>query len=75
MSISPTFTGRVTKRNEEVGGVSGGPVFRVIEAFDQPEQRVYYELVGIVYEYHESWQVMRARPIRHIRPDGTIDHS
>ena len=56
--------------NESVGGVSGGPVFRIVE--DLPNKRVSYELVGIVYEYYESLQVMRARHIRHVLADGTL---
>jgi hypothetical protein len=58
--------------NQELGGISGGPVFRVIEQLDRPEKRVYYELVGIVYEIHESWEVVRARHIRHVLADGTL---
>ena len=58
--------------NEELGGISGGPVFRIVEHLDQPEKRAYYELVGIVYEIHESWDVVRARHIRHVQADGTL---
>ena len=58
--------------NEELGGISGGPVFRIIEHLDQPEKRIDYELVGIVYEIHESWDVVRARHIRHVRADRTL---
>jgi hypothetical protein len=60
------------KINERLGGISGGPVFRITEHLDQPEKRVYYELVGIVYEIHESWEVVRARHIRHVLADGTL---
>ena len=60
------------RMNENVGGVSGGPVFRIIEQLQTPEKRVYLELVGIVYEYHESLQVMRARHIRHVLADGSL---
>jgi hypothetical protein len=58
--------------NEKLGGISGGPVFRVVEQLDGPEKRVYYELVGVVYEIHESWEVVRARHIRHVLADGTL---
>ena len=58
--------------NEKLGGISGGPVFRIIEHLDQPEKRVYYELVGIVYEIHERREVVRARHIRHVLADGTL---
>jgi len=48
------------------------PVFRIIEHLDQPEKRVYYELVGIVYKIHERWEVVRARHIRHVLADGSL---
>lgn len=60
------------KINEKLGGISGGPVFRIIEHLAQPEKRIYYELVGIVYEIHERWEVVRARHIRHVLADGTL---
>src|SRR5207249_10676153 len=60
------------KINEKLGGLSGGPVFRIIERLNQREKRVYYELVGIVYEIHESWEVVRARHIQHVLADGSL---
>jgi hypothetical protein len=47
-------------------------VVHLIEQLDRLEKRVYYELVGIVYEIHESWEVVRARHIRHVLADGTL---
>jgi hypothetical protein len=60
------------KINENLGGISGGPVFRIIEHLDRPEKRVYYELVGVVYEIYESLDVVRARHIRHVLADGSL---
>ena len=60
------------KINENLGGVSGGPVFRIREYLDQPEKRIYYDLVGIVYEIYEGFEVVRARHIRHVLADGTL---
>jgi hypothetical protein len=42
------------KINENLGGISGGPVFRVVETLDPETKKigkVYFELVGICYEY------------------------
>ena len=58
------------KINENIRGISGGPVFRLTE--DLPNKRVRFDLVGIVYEYHEGMQVVMARHIRHVLPDGTL---
>ena len=60
------------KINDVLGGVSGGPVFRIIEIPEGTQMRVRFELVGIVYEVHESLQVVRARHIQHIRADGSL---
>jgi hypothetical protein len=38
------------KINEVLGGVSGGPVFRIIEIPERTQMRFRFELVGIVYE-------------------------
>jgi len=57
------------KISKNPGGVSGGPVYRVIEAdIDR------LEIVGFIFEYYEPWETMRARHIERINPDGTICH-
>jgi hypothetical protein len=58
--------------NERPGGISGGPVFRVIEKLNESPRKVYLELVGIVYEYLEPFETMRARPIGHVQADGSL---
>ncbi len=54
--------------NPELGGLSGGPVFRVIDA--PPIDRL--ELVGFIYEYSSNLDVMFARPASHITQNGQI---
>lgn len=49
-----------------LGGLSGSPVF--------VHRSVFWELVGIVYEFSESFDLMYARPVRFIREDGTIEN-
>lgn len=58
--------------NEELGGISGGPVFRIVEQLAGSEKKVEFELVGIIYEFHKSLQVAMARPIGHIVSDGSL---
>jgi hypothetical protein len=48
-----------------LGGLSGSPVFI--------HRSIYLELVGIVYEFSESLDLMYTRPVRFIREDGTIE--
>lgn len=59
--------------NEHLGGVSGGPVFRLREHLTKEPKKVEFDLVGIVHDYHAGMEVMRARPISYIRPDGTLN--
>lgn len=56
------------KINPELGGQSGGPVFRVVEG--APIDRL--ELVGFIYEYSPSLDVMLARHASMVAPDGRI---
>lgn len=59
---------------ENIGGMSGGPVFRVVptrERLDDP-RRGAIELVGIIYEYYESLGGLMARHIRQVNADGTL---
>jgi hypothetical protein len=53
--------------NEDPGGISGGPVYRIIEA---DVDRL--EIVGFVFEYYPPWEMMRARHVDRINADGTI---
>jgi hypothetical protein len=54
--------------NARLGGMSGGGVYRVIEA--QPVDRI--ELVGFIYEHSETFDLMFARHARFVAADGKI---
>src|SRR5258706_310406 len=54
--------------NSELGGLSHGPVFRIVEA--PPIDRL--ELVGFIYEYSPNLEVMFARPASQIARDGRV---
>lgn len=53
-----------------IGGMSGGPVYRVIE---NPLTQL--ALAGIVYEYQPAYELALARPLTLVRADGTIVRS
>ena len=53
--------------NADLGGMSGGPVFRILE--DAAVIRL--ELAGIIHEYSESTEIILAHPLTSLRPDGT----
>ena len=55
--------------NVELGGMSGGPVFRLVPA--PPIERL--ELVGFVYESQPSLSLIYARPAHYITEQGQID--
>lgn len=56
------------KINARLGGMSGGGVYRMIEA--KPVDRI--ELVGFIYEHSESFDLMFARHARFVAADGSI---
>ena len=53
--------------NPVLGGMSGGPVFRLIST---PIERL--ELVGFIYEYQENFELMLARPASCVCVDGSL---
>lgn len=53
--------------NSDLGGCSGGPVFRVVS-----EPVEYLELLGIVYEHSSAFGLHFFRPVSLIQPDGSI---
>ena len=61
---------RALPAGTNLGGMSGGPVFRLIE---QPLTRL--ELVGIIYEYQPTFELILARPLTLVGRDGFIIHS
>lgn len=63
------------KMNDNLGGISGGPVFRIHEVLDPETKKVLkvgFELVGIIHEYSEMMDTVRARHIRHVLADGSL---
>lgn len=54
--------------NPNLGGQSGGPVFRIVEG--DPIDRL--EVAGFIYEYNENLDVMFAKHAHRIGPDGGI---
>jgi len=56
------------KEVTDLGGISGGPVFRWRRGEVEPQ------LVGIIYEYQQTYDLLFIRSTRVIRADGTIDH-
>jgi len=48
-----------------LGGMSGGPVFILRE--------IYWEFVGIIYEFSATFELMFIRPARLINSDGSIN--
>lgn len=70
------WPGHEEKRmNEDLSGISGGPVFRLNE-ISNPETgailKVSFELVGIIYEYSTMMDSVLARPIHHVLSDGQL---
>jgi hypothetical protein len=49
---------------QELGGMSGGPAFL--------HRGIYFDLVGIIYEFSPGLDIMRLRPAHLIKPDGTL---
>jgi hypothetical protein len=54
--------------NADLGGWSGGAVFRVIE--DEVLARL--ELAGVIYEYSPVSEIVFAHPVSCVAPDGTF---
>ncbi len=52
-----------------LGGWSGGPVFRLLEG--HTVERL--ELAGIIYEYTSDTEIVLAHSLKAVRPDGSLD--
>lgn len=48
----------------ELGGLSGGPAFIL--------RGLYWDFVGVIYEFSEAYDIMFLRPSGFIHPDGTF---
>ena len=55
--------------NVDMGGFSGGPVFRLVPA--PPVERL--ELIGFIYEWEPALSLLLARPSHYIAEDGQLD--
>lgn len=66
-STSVPWGDRALPKGTNLGGMSGGPIFRLIE---YPFSRL--ELVGIIHDYQPSYELIRARPLSVVRADGSI---
>ena len=60
------------RSNANLGGCSGGPVFRIVDEAAKGGQIVRFELVGIVYEYSSRLQLLFAHHLGAIQSDGRI---
>jgi hypothetical protein len=54
--------------NADLGGWSGGPVFRVVDSGNIER----LELAAIIYEYSETFEIALAHPLTDLAPDGTF---
>ena len=54
--------------NADLGGWSGGAVFRVVEN----ETLARLEFAGIIYEYSPVWGIVLAHPVSCVAPDGAF---
>lgn len=72
MVIDPTNSISIGKvkleTGADLGGWSGGPVFRVVE--QNKIERL--ELCGIIYEYSTETGIVLAHPLTDLNPDGTF---
>jgi hypothetical protein len=57
--------------NHELGGMSGGPVFKYVPP--SPLERI--ELVGFIYEFQPSFGLLFARPAHYIGSSGEVHAS
>lgn len=72
MVIDPTNSISVGKvkldTGADLGGWSGGPVFRIVEH----ERIERLELCGIIYEYSAQTGIVLSHPLTDLNPDGTF---
>lgn len=58
------YHGRQGMDLDDIRGLSGGPVFI--------HRDLYFEFVGIIYQFSSAFDLMRVRPAQLIREDGTL---
>lgn len=68
IETSRSLSAERTPPGADLGGWSGGPVFRVVE--ENNLERL--ELAAIIYEYSQSFEIAFAHPLNDLREDGTF---
>lgn len=68
ISTSNSVSSKRIPENADLGGWSGGPVFRVVDS-DNIER---LELAAIIYEYSGNYEIAFAHPLSDLLPDGTF---
>jgi hypothetical protein len=68
LKTSASYSSIGVPPNADLGGMSGGPVFRIVD--EKGIERL--ELAGIVYEYSELTEIALAHPLTSLAPDGTF---
>jgi len=67
---SESFSSSRIPPNVDLGGWSGGPVFRLVDSngIERPE------LSAIIYEYTQSWEIAFAHPLSSLEEDGRFKY-
>ena len=55
--------------SRDIGGMSGGPVAAVVTS---KSGLFYWAISGVIYEGHQSFDIIQAMRADLIRPDGTL---
>jgi len=57
----------------DLGGCSGGPLFRLTETPDAGGIHAGFELVGLIYEYSAEWELLLANPLTGLTSNGHFE--
>ena len=68
---SESFSPRRVPPHAELGGCSGGPVFRIVDS----NGIEHLELAAIIYECSSDYEIMRAHTLKSLAEDGTFADS
>jgi hypothetical protein len=68
ISTSNSVSSTRIPANADLGGWSGGPVFRIVES--KRIERL--ELAAIIYEYSETNEIALAHPLSNLAADGSF---
>jgi hypothetical protein len=67
---SMSASGAPLAEHADLGGCSGGPMFRLTETPVAEGMRVRYELVGIIYEYSPEFELLLCHPLTSLDAEG-----